>query len=275
MNELPKIRIGNQSAFSAVPLTSPFQYAVENGFDAFEWFPDKKTSGAGWCETDIDDDARKQIRETARAYDIRLSVHSRLPSNPLSKGGVEEPASPIRFARDIGAQLYNVHYAADREVEDNVEAAAALLQILNGTGIRLSIENTPEAGPDDFNRLFGLLRKFGLGDSAAVGMCLDLGHANLHGSTRNDYLRYMDLLDPDVPVIHLHLHENFGDSDKHLPVFTGPSAQDDTGIRGIVDRLRRRRFSGSVILEQWPDPPDLLKEARNRLREMILHGPGE
>jgi len=33
-------------AFSA--LTIPFEYAVESGFNAFEWFPDKKESGEGW-----------------------------------------------------------------------------------------------------------------------------------------------------------------------------------------------------------------------------------
>jgi phosphoglucan,water dikinase len=273
VTERRSIRIGNQSAFSANPMTAPFEYAVKNGFDAFEWFPDKKTSGAGWSETDIDDDARKHIRETALACNIRLSVHSPLPSSPPKKGAVEDAAA-IRFARDIGAKLYNVHYAADSEVDGNAKAVISLLKIL-GTKIQLSIENTPAAGPEDFNRLFELLRKSGFADAASVGMCLDLGHANLHGSTRNDYLRYIDLLDPDIPIIHVHLHENFGESDNHLPVFTGPSAQNDAGIRGFVDRLQRRSFSGSIILEQWPDPPDLLKEARDRLNEIIRQSRGD
>ena len=42
------IRIGNQTAFSALTPLEPFEYAVQNGFTAFEWFPDKKETGEGW-----------------------------------------------------------------------------------------------------------------------------------------------------------------------------------------------------------------------------------
>ena len=37
-----------------------------------------------------------------------------------------------------------------------------------------------------------------------------------------------------------------------------------------MERLKRRSFSGTVILEQWPDPPSLLDNARDRLRAMFL-----
>ena len=56
------IRIGNQTAFMAATPIEPFVYAVENGFDAFEWFPDKKETGAGWDVSDIDEEMRRYIR---------------------------------------------------------------------------------------------------------------------------------------------------------------------------------------------------------------------
>ena len=98
-----------------------------------------------------------------------------------------------------------------------------------------------------------------------VGMCLDIGHANLCSATRNDYLRFLDELNSTIPLIHLHLHENWGDTDSHLTLFTGPAAQNDTGICGLVRRLKHRSFSGSAILEQWPQPASLLDQARERL----------
>ena len=100
-------------------------------------------------------------------------------------------------------------------------------------------------------------------------MCLDLGHANLCAATRNDYLKFFDRLDPQLPLIHLHLHENWGDRDSHLPLFTGPSGRDDSGIRGLMERIQRRNFSGSIILEQWPQPPSLLNNARDRLIQLL------
>jgi phosphoglucan,water dikinase len=267
MSEKGRIRIGNQTAFSARPLTAPFEYAVENRFGAFEWFPDKKDSGAGWSETDISREMREYVRNTSLDRDIRLSVHAPWPSNPLKAEG--HFVSAVGFAQDIGAKLFNVHLDASSGTDAYVEAITPLLDSLSDAGILLSVENTPETTPEDFNRLFGLLRKYGFDDPVSVGMCLDLGHANLCRQTRNDYLRYVDLISRDVPIVHVHLHENFGDSDSHLPLFAGPSAQDDTGIRDFIERLQKRKFAGSIILEQWPEPPSRLNEARRRLLEML------
>ena len=83
----------------------------------------------------------------------------------------------------------------------------------------------------------------------------------------------MDLIGPHVPIIHIHLHENYGDADSHLTVFTGPSAQDPSGVVGVIERLKKRHFSGSIILEQWPDPPSLLKNARDSLFEIMGGSP--
>src|SRR5262249_15591604 len=84
--------------------------------------------------------------------------------------------------------------------------------------------------------------------------------------TRNNYVGFVDLLGGHVPIIHWHAHENWGDRDSHLTLFTGPSARDDRGLRALVRRLLRRGFKGSVVLEQWPYPPERLVEARDRLR---------
>jgi sugar phosphate isomerase/epimerase len=100
-------------------------------------------------------------------------------------------------------------------------------------------------------------------------MCLDVGHANLHATTRNDYIGYVDRLRPEVPIIHVHLHENDGDRDSHLVIFTGAAAHDPSGVAALLDRLERRSFAGNVILEQWPQPPELLAQARDRLLEMV------
>ncbi len=269
MSKTGRIRIGNQTAFSALTLTQPFEYAVENGFDAFEWFPDKKESGAGWQVNDLDAEARRYIKHAALEHDIRLSVHAPWQSNPLRPEVLELLFKDIEFAQDIGASLLNIHLYTDEGMASYVQSIIPLVKRLAQVGIKLSIENTPFTGPEDFNELFEQLRNLGSDDTAYVGMCLDLGHANLCEATHNDYLKFIDLLDPQVPIIHVHIHENHGDHDTHLPLFTGPAGKDARGIEGFIERLKRRNFSGAIILEQWPQPPTLLNEARNRLREMI------
>ncbi|NOY39670.1 MAG: hypothetical protein GXO95_05455, partial [Nitrospirae bacterium] len=83
------------------------------------------------------------------------------------------------------------------------------------------------------------------------------------------YLGFVEQLDPLVPVIHIHMHENYGDLDSHLTIFTGPSREDPSGIQEFVDLMKKRGFSGSIILEQWPQPRSLLNQARDRLYQMF------
>ena len=269
MSETDRIRIGIQTAYSASTAMEPFEYAVANGFDAFEWFPDKKESGEGWMVSDFSAETRVMIKDTAMANDIYLSVHSHWHLNLLRPDDHEVLLKDIEFARDVGASLLNIHLQSDETIAAYAVAIVALLRRLKPLQIRLSIENTPLTAPEHFNELFRRLRGLVSPDKPNLGMCLDLGHANLCEATRNDYLRFIDLLDPHVPIIHIHLHENYGDQDSHLPLFSGPSGKDPNGIEGFIRRLHQRYFSGCIILEQWPYPPSLLIEARNRLHHMI------
>ncbi|MGA1874856.1 MAG: sugar phosphate isomerase/epimerase family protein [bacterium] len=263
------IRIGNQTSFAVLPITRPFKYAVARGFDAFEWFPDRRESGEGWTEDDLTSQMRILIRKTARDHDIRLSVHAPWQVNPFRRQAGEYLQKTLRLARDIGAQLVNVHFSHDEGVTAYGEAILSWLDLLAHDEIRLSLENTPESGPEDFNELFTYLHRFEHGNPERVGMCLDAGHANLWPATRGHYPQFIDLLEPHVPIIHIHMHENYGDADSHLALFTGPDGRDGGKPREFMKRMIERGFTGSIILEQWPQPPLLLDEARKRLLAMI------
>jgi phosphoglucan,water dikinase len=169
------------------------------------------------------------------------------------------------LARDLGARLLNIHLFHDLGLAAYVEAIRPLIRATADAGLLLAIENTPSHPPEKFNELFERLSSLRAVPTGHVGFCLDLGHANLCAATRNNYLAFVDRLDPQVPLIHLHFHENWGDADNHLPLFTGPAGRNDSGIRGVLQRLGQRHFSGAIILEQWPHPPSLLNQARDRL----------
>src|SRR3990172_5238867 len=263
------IRIGNQTAFSALTPLEPFEYAVQNKFTAFEWFPDKKPTGEGWVKEDVDGHTRAAIKETAMSKDIAVSLHAPWWANPIMDDGLDALLKHFRFARDVGATIINCHLDLEKGLETFVQSIRPVIEAASNARVRLSIENTPLTTPDDFNSLFYRLSQFDNIQPDQVGMCLDLGHANLCDVTRNDYIRFIDRLSPNVPIIHVHLHENYGDQDSHLTIFTGPSAHNDAGVREFVKRLKKRDYSGSIILEQWPQPPSLLTQARDRLVHII------
>ncbi len=268
------IYVGNQTSWWSKSPLEPFEYAVAHAFDAFEWFPDKKPE-AGWDETDLDPRTRHQIRETARDRGMRVSVHARWRANPLSAEGLPVIETDLELARDLGAALLNIHLFHEQGLAAFTTAILPLIRQTAEAGLQLALENTPYHSPEQFNELFARLQSLAGVPTNHVGMCFDLGHANLCSATLNDYLAFYDRLAPQVPIIHLHLHENWGDGDSHLPLFTGPAARDDAGIRGLLARLARRGFSGSAILEQWPSPPSLLDQARERLLLLWKSKPGE
>jgi sugar phosphate isomerase/epimerase len=265
MTEDWRFFIGNQTAFSA-PVFDPFGFAVENSFDAFEFFPDGGPSGQGWGAKDVTAEQRTTFRTVASEHNIRLSVHAALESELLDRSTWGKLMPDIDLARDLGAQVLNLHLAAGN-ADGCARAALSLVDILGPLGITLALENTIPVSPDEINVIFGLAQDRGAGPDA-LGLCIDIGHANLHAGTRNDYLGYLDGIGKHVPIVHAHIHENWGDGDKHLTLFSGPSGKDATGVAGLLRRLRQRRFHGSLILEQWPVPASLLLVARDRLRSM-------
>lgn len=62
---------------------------------------------------------------------------------------------------------------------------------------------------------------------------------------------------------------SYGDADSHLPIFSGPAARDESGVRAFARWLKGRRFRGAVILEQWPEPPDMLERAREKFKKIL------
>lgn len=263
--DLSKIRIGNQTCCN-VPAHVPYEFAIHHKFNSFEWFSDK--GRFGWCEDDTSIIKRTELRTDKIKNGIRFSVHAPHASNPTTRSGTEAILKSIRFGADIGADVVNVHMFPEHGAKQFAEALNPLLELGRRVGIRICLENTPQTSPDHFNAVFGVLSGMGLG-ADIIGMCLDSGHANLFEGTHNNYLAFIDQLGKHVPIIHWHAHENWGDRDSHLPLFTGPSSIDDSGLWELIQRLKERKFEGSVVFEQWPNPPEVLLETHRRLKKMM------
>jgi sugar phosphate isomerase/epimerase len=270
MNPGPLFRIGNQTSFAAARFLEPFEFALASGFTAFEFFPDRGFCGqGGWDEREVDGPMRHDIRRAAAGRDLTLTVHAPLTFDPLREPESDRLYSTVEFAAEIGAKLVNLHLDVSRGVDRFVAALGPALQATAETGLQLALENTILTSPDDFNWFFAALRHRTEHPVAHVGMCFDLGHANLCAATRNDYCRFLDQLSEQVPIRHLHLHENYGDRDSHLTLFTGPVGENTRGVEGALERLARRGFNGCAILEQWPRPPSLLTAARDRILQLL------
>jgi sugar phosphate isomerase/epimerase len=261
-----RFRIGNQTSKHLADCLRPYHFALEHKMDAFEWFSDK--GRFGWSEDNHDDAARGRLKTEGHAHGVVFSVHAPYAASPLDAAGREAIAKSIAFAHAVGARVVNLHLFPERGPRGFTGGLRPLVELARASGVMLSLENTPSTTPDDFNAVFTELHRDGA-SPWVVGMCFDMGHANLCPATPCDYCGFIDQLGPQVPIIHWHAHENWGDRDSHLPLFTGPAATNDLGLRKLVERLLKRGFNGNVVLEQWPENPEVLVEARDRLRHLI------
>jgi sugar phosphate isomerase/epimerase len=172
---MSSIRIGNQTSCH-VSARLPYEFARAHGFDAFEWLSDK--GPWGWCEEDMPQQEREQLRRAAQQRGILFSVHAPVAADPTTSSGAEALRRSIRFGGDVGAGVVNLHLFPEHHAKRFAEALRPLLEVARSARVRLCLENTLQTSPDHFNALFGVLTT--MPEAAGqVGMCLDMGHANL------------------------------------------------------------------------------------------------
>ena len=209
---------------------------------------------------ELDDLAPERLETVARligAEGRRPTVHA--PFFDLSPGAMEplvrrisgqRLTQALQAAAHLGAHLMVVHPGYDRWRYPNLAAAwaeqaaatfAPLVAMAERYDCRLALENIYEDTPATLTALVDRL------DSPWFGHCFDIGHWRLFGTTAQ-----ADWLARIAPrLLHLHLHDNRGVNDDHLPV--GEGIIDYAPLFKLLSGLAE---APSITLEAH-DPEDL------------------
>lgn len=126
----------------------------------------------------------------------------------------------LSFAGDINSNLMILHPGVDKWRYPNLSQAwldnavdffADFITSAEQVGCRLVIENIYEDSPDILIQLVNRL------DSEWFGHCFDAGHWHLFG--RRPLGEWLEAI--SSRLYHMHLHDNHGRADEHLPVGAG------------------------------------------------------
>ena len=163
-----------------------------------------------------------EFREAAESFSFRYSVHS-----PTSDGNIAEPFERIRkasleviydsakAAEEIGAETLVIHPGFCLEPDWFAASEKSLLKSISDLGamqeefsVKFVIENLGswECCHFRFTNIIPVIR------DAGIGICLDVGHANLNQA--------LDTFLKEKPE-HVHLHDNHGVWDEHAACGTG------------------------------------------------------
>lgn len=146
----------------------------------------------------------------------------------------------VRLACALKIPTVVVHAAREEATNAIEQLKCSLDEVsddLERSDVSIAIENLP---PGDMfasvERLSGFLERY---VSARVGACLDTGHAHLNGVPPASGVEILGR-----KLIALHVHDNHGRGDDHLPPFAG-----SIDWTGFVDALQAAGYPGTLNLE--------------------------
>jgi sugar phosphate isomerase/epimerase len=156
-----------------------------------------------------------------------------------------------------GITLVNVHpdpvgaATCDEAIRANADSLAALTEQARAVGVTLMLENFGDqfTTPEELAPLFAA--------APELNFHLDVGHANM-GRSHGAPNRTTSLLGAfGDRLVHVHVHDNRGGEDLHLPLGLGTVPWDD-----VIAELKTVGYDGTVTIEVFGD-----REYRDQSRE--------
>ncbi|MCK4442998.1 MAG: sugar phosphate isomerase/epimerase [Thermoplasmata archaeon] len=238
------IAVSSYTVVSRLSLEEAFELITEH-FDGWE------VVGEGvHTITEI----RDELSRLMPSYDLQLSLHA--PFSDINIGSfnakireeaVRQVVEAIHVAADLGMKTVTVHPGflspisfpdPQKVIEITKESVRHIDSIVQGLPIKVGIENMPDMIVTTCRKAKDVLYVI---EGTDIGLCFDVGHAHTTGQTENFY----ELKDKFVNV---HLHDNDGRSDSHMPL-GGGTVDFDSVLRELSD------YSGTYVLEtrSWDD----------------------
>ena len=217
----------------------------------------------------LDETLLGQIAQTLEQAKVRPTVHA--PFFDLNPGALDplirqatyqRLSQALSVASQLNAKLMVLHPGFDKWRYPNLDQVwmalakeffPPLLELAAACDCRLAIENIYEEAPDTLVQLVDGI------DSQWFGHCFDAGHWYLFG--KRSMTEWLDAISPRL--FHLHLHDNHGRADEHLPVGDGT-----IDFSPLKLHLRKMSTLPSMTLEAHSE--EHLKRSLKQVRSFLL-----
>jgi len=229
---------------------SPFGRIVEwmksVRFNAWEVIDEKPN------ELDVE-----KIQGYRRAAPSSLAINVHGPYNPLTFGHFwfKRMEITISMAGLLRSTYVVVHAPRYENLDSTVESLEKLSHMASRFGINLLVENCMSRESAYLSGIEDFVMLFDTASSKNLGLCLDVGHAYVDGSIDGFLRRFYE------KIMNVHLHDNDGLHDLHLPLDAGK-----VPWRRVLDVLCKRGYEGFVTLEC----KSKIEESLNKINEALL-----
>ena len=188
--------------------------------------------------------------EILESYSLKYSIHAPFmdvniasPQDQSRLNSIAQIKSSIDLANEINAEAVVVHpglisFLANKYFKKEVyefanESIKEIGDYAKDLGVMATIENMPNFESMIYQNIVDLNQ---LLVENEMHMTLDIGHANHVGYAPEDMI--FD------SIKHVHVHDNLGDDDTHLPLGEG-----SIDLKYIINTLESKNYDGIYILE--------------------------
>ena len=188
--------------------------------------------------------------EILESYSLKYSIHAPFmdvniasPQDQSRLNSIDQIKSSIDLANEINAEAVVVHpglisFLANKYFKKEVyefanQSIKEIGDYAKDLGVMATIENMPNFESMIYQNIVDLNQ---LLVENEMHMTLDIGHANHVGYAPEDMI--FD------SIKHIHVHDNLGDDDSHLPLGEG-----SIDLKYIINTLESKNYDGIYILE--------------------------
>ncbi|MFO7496645.1 MAG: sugar phosphate isomerase/epimerase [Desulfobacterales bacterium] len=217
---------------------------------------------------------QRAIREALDEYGLGIVCHLPTFVNPadltesLRRASLAEILASLELAAELGASKAVLHPSYLGGLSSHVpelwrgyalESLARIASLGRECGVLLCLENlfpnlSPFSTPEAFSSVF---ERF-----PDLAMTLDIGHAHIGEDGMPRILRFISAFADRIR--HLHISDNHGRRDEHLPVGKG-----SLDFRAVAKALAKVGYNGTVTLEVFDPDRNALRRSREHLERLF------
>ena len=230
---------------------------LEDAYQRITELPTKNIEVADSGNHTLNPDRVERLNELRSSHGLQYSVHSPYSDTNLCADDshireaiIERVERSIRYASTLEARCIVVHpgwttatekFNKGRGWQLNLASMNRLIKTSEEHGVNLLVENVPPPNPYLFVTVADLERFYRDIDTAP-GMVLDVGHSNLQGET----IKFLDRFGDRIK--HIHVSDNTGDVDRHLPIGCG-----SIEWPRVIEAVRGTGFDGWLVVESYSE----------------------
>lgn len=238
-------------------LIEEIEWIGKNGFDFVDLFLEEDEAIPEKINVE-------EIKSILRKYNLDAVGHLAWylpigsPMGALQKAGIKEAIKYFGVLNELGVEFITIHadwpgiiFSSAEGTEFQIESLKKLLKEAKKYKLKLMYEpiDTPY---DNIENVSKILEKV-----PGLFLHLDLGHANLFGKNPEEFIVKFQ-----KKIKHIHLHDNFGDRDLHLPM--GCGVIDWKKILTILKKC----YNGTITLEIFSRDRDYVLLTKEKLKKL-------